>query len=187
MEWRPARWSMCLPLLIFPCTIKSRTSLLPPAHPGWSRKKGRKTAVVVCGLFAVPYGKDRCLEEIHLEQLLVSNVAAIVQENSKDPGDIGKLVFNPRAPSKKTKSKQPPLGTAQLNDKNKSELTTVTQSQQMALLQRQSAGACDDTRCSTESSSISFLACTARSVYRHTQTSASTVGGSEPGRLLRSV
>ena len=113
--------------------------------PGWSWKKGRKTVVVVCGLFAVPYGKDRCLEEIYLEQLLVSNVAAIVQENSKDPGDIGKLVLNPRAPSKKTKSKQPPLGTAQLNDKNKSELTTVTQSQQMALLQRQSAGACDDT------------------------------------------
>ena len=39
MEWRPAGWSMCLPLLIFPCTIKSRSSLLTP--PGWSRKKGR--------------------------------------------------------------------------------------------------------------------------------------------------
>ena len=34
MEWRPARWSMCLLLLIFPCTIKSRSFLLAPAHPG---------------------------------------------------------------------------------------------------------------------------------------------------------
>jgi len=28
MEWCPAGWSMCLPLLIFPCTIKCRSSLL---------------------------------------------------------------------------------------------------------------------------------------------------------------
>jgi len=34
MEWRSAGWSVCLPLLIFPCTIKSRSSLLAPAHPG---------------------------------------------------------------------------------------------------------------------------------------------------------
>jgi len=34
MEWRPAGWSVCLPLLIFPCTIKSRSSLLAPAYPG---------------------------------------------------------------------------------------------------------------------------------------------------------
>ena len=33
-EWRPAVWSVCLPLLIFPCTIKSRSSLLAPSHPG---------------------------------------------------------------------------------------------------------------------------------------------------------
>jgi len=38
MEWRPAGWSVCLPLLIFPCTIKSRSSLLAPAHPGDPRK-----------------------------------------------------------------------------------------------------------------------------------------------------
>jgi len=34
MEWHAAGWSVCLPLLIFPCTIKSRCSLLAPAHPG---------------------------------------------------------------------------------------------------------------------------------------------------------
>ena len=47
MEWRPAGWSVCLPLLIFLCTIKSRSSLLAPAHPGGPRKKGCKTVVVV--------------------------------------------------------------------------------------------------------------------------------------------
>jgi len=31
MEWCPAGWSVFLPLLIFPCTIKSRSSLLAPA------------------------------------------------------------------------------------------------------------------------------------------------------------
>ena len=42
MEWRPAGWSVCLPLLIFPCTIKSRSSLLAPAHPGGPRKRAVK-------------------------------------------------------------------------------------------------------------------------------------------------
>jgi len=36
MEWRPARWSVCLPLLISPCIVL----------PGWSRKKGHKMVVV---------------------------------------------------------------------------------------------------------------------------------------------
>ena len=26
MEWRPAGWSVCLPLLVFPCTMKSKSS-----------------------------------------------------------------------------------------------------------------------------------------------------------------
>jgi len=34
MECHPAGWSVCLPLLIFPCTIKSISSLLAPAHLG---------------------------------------------------------------------------------------------------------------------------------------------------------
>ena len=48
MEWRPAGWSMCLPPLIFPCTIKSRSSLLAPAHPV-VLEKGRKRVLVGCG------------------------------------------------------------------------------------------------------------------------------------------
>jgi len=39
MEWRPAGWSVCLPLLISPCTINSRSSLLAPAHPGGPGKR----------------------------------------------------------------------------------------------------------------------------------------------------
>jgi len=42
MEWRPSGWSVCLPLLIFPCTIKSRSSLLAPAHPGGPGKRAVK-------------------------------------------------------------------------------------------------------------------------------------------------
>jgi len=45
MEWRPARWSVCLPPLIFPCTIKSRSSLLALAHPDGPGKR----AVKRCG------------------------------------------------------------------------------------------------------------------------------------------
>jgi len=47
MEWRPAGWSVCVPLLVFPCTIKSRSSLVAPAHPDGPRKKGRKMVVAV--------------------------------------------------------------------------------------------------------------------------------------------
>jgi len=42
MEWHPAGWLVCLPLLIFPCTIKSRSSLLAPAHPGGPGKRAVK-------------------------------------------------------------------------------------------------------------------------------------------------
>jgi len=47
MEWRPAGWSVCLPLLIFPCTMKSRSSFLAPAHPGGSGKRAVKG---LCGV-----------------------------------------------------------------------------------------------------------------------------------------
>ena len=67
-----------------------------------------------------------------------------MQENSKDAGDIGKQVQSMRAPSKKTKPKPALLGTAQLNDRNKSDSVPAgvvpAQNLQMALLQRQSAG-----------------------------------------------
>jgi len=42
MEWHPAGWSVCLPLLIFTCTIKFRSSLLAPAQPGGPGKRAIK-------------------------------------------------------------------------------------------------------------------------------------------------
>ena len=47
MEWRPAGCSVCLPLLISPCTIKSRSSLLAPAHPGGPGKSAVKRLCVI--------------------------------------------------------------------------------------------------------------------------------------------
>jgi len=49
MEWRPAGWSVCLPLLIFPCTIKSRSAFLAPAHPDGPRKRAvKRLCVCMC-------------------------------------------------------------------------------------------------------------------------------------------
>ena len=44
---------MCLPLLIFPCTIKSRSSLLAQAHPDGPRKRAVKWSW--CGVVEVVY------------------------------------------------------------------------------------------------------------------------------------
>jgi len=49
MEWLPAGLSVCLPLLIFPCTVKSTSSLLAPAHPGGPGKSAvKRLYVCVC-------------------------------------------------------------------------------------------------------------------------------------------
>ena len=55
MEWHPAIWSVCLPLFIFPCTIKSRGSLLAPAHPGGPGKRGVKR--LWCGAISTLFSK----------------------------------------------------------------------------------------------------------------------------------
>jgi len=52
-EWRPAGWSVCLPLLIFPCAIKSRSSLLALANPGGPGIRAVKWLWWWCG-FNVP-------------------------------------------------------------------------------------------------------------------------------------
>jgi len=60
MEWLPAGWSVCLPLLIFPCTIKSRSSLLAPAHlggPGKGAVKRLCVCVSVCVVPRYPHGQ----------------------------------------------------------------------------------------------------------------------------------
>jgi len=55
MEWRPAGRSVCLPLLIFPCTIKSRSSLLAPAHPDGPGKTAVKRLCVHVWLWKLNY------------------------------------------------------------------------------------------------------------------------------------
>jgi len=57
MEWRPAGWSVCLPLLIFPCTIKSRSSLLAPAHPGGPGKRAVKRLCVLMAPYPSQTGR----------------------------------------------------------------------------------------------------------------------------------
>ena len=71
MEWRPARWSVCLPLLVFPCTIKFRSSVLAPAHLGGPRKRAVKrlwwcwwlvtTAMCASMLMQFVYGMETVL------------------------------------------------------------------------------------------------------------------------------
>jgi len=53
MEWRPDRWSVCLPLLIFPCTINSRGSLLAPVHPGSPGKRAVKRLWYIWPIVAI--------------------------------------------------------------------------------------------------------------------------------------
>jgi len=43
MEWRPAGWSVCLPLLISPCTIKSGCSLALAQKQKVKSKNGGNT------------------------------------------------------------------------------------------------------------------------------------------------
>jgi len=69
MEWHPAGWSVFLPLLIYPCTAKSRSSLLAPAHPG-SPGKGRKTLVCVCVVGKSNPGISGENEKRHLHRYL---------------------------------------------------------------------------------------------------------------------
>ena len=66
MEWRPARWSVCLPLLISPCTIKSRSSLLAPAHMGGPGKRAVKR--LWCGV--VPNANQITLLTLHPLKLM---------------------------------------------------------------------------------------------------------------------
>jgi len=55
MEWCPAGWSVCLPLLIFPCIITSRSSLLALAHPDGPGKM----AINGCGVVVVSIKQRR--------------------------------------------------------------------------------------------------------------------------------
>jgi len=61
MEWRPAGWSLCLPLLIFPCTIKSRSSLLALAHRVVPEKRAVKQLWWWCLLNHTSHNDDNVI------------------------------------------------------------------------------------------------------------------------------
>jgi len=81
MEWRPAGWSVCLPLLIFPCTVKSRSSLLAPAHTGGPRKRALKW--LWCG------GGGN---EVYFLESMRYNVIASKQSVQNDTGKVNQQV-----------------------------------------------------------------------------------------------
>jgi len=58
MEWHPARWSVCLPLLIFSCTIKSRSSLAPADLGGPGKRAVKRLWCVWCGLCRMMLAKS---------------------------------------------------------------------------------------------------------------------------------
>jgi len=92
MEQQPAEWSVYLPLLIFPCTIQSRSSFWALAHPGGPGKRAVKRlcwcgglcriylslnnkvyALPIIGLHALPNGPrilqahiSRCSVYLHI-------------------------------------------------------------------------------------------------------------------------
>jgi len=60
MEWRPAGWSVCLPLAIsLHLYHKVHKFSSDTGSPGWSRKKGRKTVVVVILLQYLEMARQR--------------------------------------------------------------------------------------------------------------------------------
>jgi len=59
MEWRPAGWSVCLPLLISPRTIKCRSSLLVPSHLAVPGKRAVKR--LCCGGWWIATRAAHCL------------------------------------------------------------------------------------------------------------------------------
>jgi len=79
MEWRPAGLSVSLPLLIFPCTIKSRSFLLAPANPGGPGKRAVKMVVVwwwyVCPTYLKVSDSNYCIQ-IRVNTRLLSGVTS---------------------------------------------------------------------------------------------------------------
>jgi len=93
MELRPAGRSVCLPLLIFPCTIKTRGSFLVPAHPGGPRKTAVKQLwCVVWWISHVPNSHSQCrtsvfqtISSAHFSNCFSSPVTATAQTGNPPP------------------------------------------------------------------------------------------------------
>jgi len=75
MEWCPAGWLVSLPLLIFPCAIKNQKFCSGTGSPGWPRKKGRKTVVVVWWLSLTVIGAASPMYGIFAQVLQIAGRA----------------------------------------------------------------------------------------------------------------
>jgi len=89
MEWRPDGWSLCLPLLIFPCTTKSRSSLLSPADLDDPGKRAVKR--LWCGCVVV--------SQFLLDLLVIMNahISLFQQLNFLLPGQEAPFSLGPYA------------------------------------------------------------------------------------------
>jgi len=118
MEWRPAGWSVCLPLLIFPCTIKSRSSLLAPAHPGGPGKKAVKRLCVLYLLTYLLYGTSRSCAGRSGDAYRMQNTQVASTVNDETGGHVRRERWRRRQnasgtnrrpiPSRRTQRRTPP-------------------------------------------------------------------------------
>jgi len=67
LEWCPVGWLVCLHLLMFPCTMKSRSSVLALAHPGGPGKRAIKW-MCVCLCVTAESALNGFLQEAQLPQ-----------------------------------------------------------------------------------------------------------------------
>ena len=82
---------MCLPLLIFPCTIKSRSSLLAPAHPGGPGNRAIKR--LWCGGSGIKsYGFQAIRVSINICVCMEDGKLSQLQHGSKGVQPIAKAL-----------------------------------------------------------------------------------------------
>jgi len=83
--------SVNLPLLISPCTVKSRSSLLAPVHPGGPGKRAVKPLCVYCGQTAgwmkTPLGTEADLGPGHIVFVSFGSVVSSLDEPFLVTGD----------------------------------------------------------------------------------------------------
>ena len=100
MEWRPPGLSLCLPIVILPCTIKSRrTFLLAPAHLACPRRRSIKWLWCGACVVRVDYVTQeaaKILRLLHIRELrelqtLANEAIIAVQSLTANPKTDTKL------------------------------------------------------------------------------------------------
>jgi len=80
---------VCLPLLISPCTIKSRSSLLAPAHPGGPGKRAVKRLCVCVG------GKKRCMSVTVRPVISTQPTSSRTSQTTRTAADLCQVQLTP--------------------------------------------------------------------------------------------